>query len=92
MVIPTYGTLTQKIGIISGVLLAVIFLILLCVFVIFAVCKKRRKRSRPPSSTGKQTADFCKQARGLVVLQQMKYKNVLFMTDLLHLACKILQD
>ena len=66
MVIPTYGTLTQKIGIISGVLLAVIFLILLCVFVIFAVCKKRRKRSRPPSSTGKQTADICKQARGLV--------------------------
>ena len=32
--------------------MAVIFLILLCVFVIFAVCKRRRKRSRPPSSTG----------------------------------------
>ena len=51
-ILPVDGALTQKIGIISGVLLAVIFLILLCVFLIFAVCKRRRKRSRPPSSTG----------------------------------------
>ena len=53
IVLPVDGPLTQKIGIISGVLLAVLFLILLSVFVIFAVCKRRRKRSRPPSSTGK---------------------------------------
>jgi len=52
IVLPVDGPLTQKIGIISGVLLAVLFLILLSVFVIFAVCKRRRKRSRPPSSTG----------------------------------------
>ena len=52
LILPIDNALTQKIGIISGVLLAVIFLILLCVFVIFAVCKRRRKRSRPPSSTG----------------------------------------
>lgn len=52
LILPKDNALTQKIGIISGVLLAVIFLILLCVFVIFAVCKRRRKRSRPPSSTG----------------------------------------
>jgi hypothetical protein len=51
LILPIDNALTQKIGIISGVLLAVIFLILLCVFVIFAVCKRRRKRSRPPSST-----------------------------------------
>ena len=52
LVLPRDDALTQKIGIISGVLLAVIFLILLCVFVIWCVCKRRRKRSRPPSSTG----------------------------------------
>ena len=52
LILPIDNALTQKIGIISGVLLAVIFLILICVFVIFAVCKRRRKRSRPPSSTG----------------------------------------
>ena len=47
---PVDNALTQKIGIISGVLLSVIFLILLIVFVVFLVCKRRRKRSRPPSS------------------------------------------
>ena len=52
LILPIDDALTQKIGIISGVLLSVIFLILICVFVIFAVCKRRRKRSRPPSSTG----------------------------------------
>ncbi len=57
LILPIDNALTQKIGIISGVLLAVIFLILLCVFVIFALCKRRRKRSRPPSSTG--TEDTC---------------------------------
>lgn len=57
LILPIDNALTQKIGIISGVLLAVIFLILLCVFLIFAVCKRRRKRSRPPSSTG--TEDTC---------------------------------
>ena len=52
LILPIDNALTQKIGIISGVLLSVIFLILICVFIIFAVCKRRRKRSRPPSSTG----------------------------------------
>merc|ERR1712029_235907 len=41
-ILPIDDALTQKIGIISGVLLSVIF----------AVCKRRRKSSRPPSSTG----------------------------------------
>ena len=46
LILPIDDALTQKIGIISGVLLSVIFLILICVFVIFAVCKRRRKRSQ----------------------------------------------
>ncbi len=51
LILPVDNALTQKIGIISGVLLAIIFLILLLIFCIFVVCnKRRRKRSRPPSS------------------------------------------
>lgn len=47
---PTDDALTQKISIISGVLLSVIFLILLIIFVVLVVCKRRRKKSRQPSS------------------------------------------
>jgi len=47
---PTDDALTQKISIISGVLLSIIFLILVIVFVVLVVCKRRRKVSRPPSS------------------------------------------
>lgn len=50
IILPVDNALTQKIGIISGVLLAIIFLILLLVFCIFVCCKRRRKRSRPSSS------------------------------------------
>ena len=51
IILPVDNAFTQKIGIISGVLLAIILLILCCVFVVFALCKKRQKRrSRPPSS------------------------------------------
>jgi hypothetical protein len=51
IVLPVDNALTQKIGIISGVLLAIIFLILLLLFCTFVGCNKRRwKRSRPPSS------------------------------------------
>lgn len=47
---PIEDALTQKIGIISGVLLAIIFLILVTIFSVFVVCKRKRKRSRHPSS------------------------------------------
>ena len=47
---PVDNALTQKIGIISGVLISIIFIILLIVVIAFLVCKRRRKRSRPPSS------------------------------------------
>lgn len=47
---PIEDALTQKIGIISGVLLAVIFLILVIIFSVFFICKRKRKRSRHPSS------------------------------------------
>ena len=53
VVLPVDNALTQKIGIISGVLLAIVFLILLLLFCCFVCCNKRRwgkKRSRPPSS------------------------------------------
>ncbi|TRY73760.1 hypothetical protein TCAL_02553 [Tigriopus californicus] len=50
IVLPVDNALTQRIGIISGVLLAIIFLILLLMFCIFVICRRRRKRSRPPSS------------------------------------------
>ena len=46
LIIPPPNTLTQKIGIISAVLLAVIFLILCIVFILFALCKKRRRQKR----------------------------------------------
>ncbi len=48
IVLPVDNALTQKIGIISGVLLAVIFLILLLVFCVFVVCKRCRRRRRRP--------------------------------------------
>eukprot|EP00095_Tigriopus_kingsejongensis_P006388 maker-scaffold117_size339417-snap-gene-2.19 protein:Tk06388 transcript:maker-scaffold117_size339417-snap-gene-2.19-mRNA-1 annotation:"immunoglobulin superfamily member 5" len=57
IVLPVDNALTQRIGIISGVLLAIIFLILLLVFCIFVICRRRRKRSRPPSSQA--TLDSC---------------------------------
>ena len=48
---PVDRTMTEHIGIISGVLLGVILLILLLVFCILVICKRRRrKRSRPSSS------------------------------------------
>lgn len=47
---PIENALTQKIGIISGVLLAIIFLILAIIFLMFVVCKRKRKRSGPSSS------------------------------------------
>ena len=46
LIIPPPVSLTQKIGIISAVLLAIIFLILCCVFCLFAICKKRRRQKR----------------------------------------------
>ena len=50
LVLPVDNALTQKIGIISGVLLAFIFLILLIVFCCFVVVKRctRRRGGRRP--------------------------------------------
>jgi len=42
--------MTQKIGIISGVLLSAILLILVITFCVFIVCKRNSKRSKRPSS------------------------------------------
>ena len=39
IVLPVDNALTQRIGIISGVLLAIIFLILLLVFCCFVICR-----------------------------------------------------
>ncbi len=50
---PAGNAFTQKIGIISGVLLIFILLILLLVFCLCVVCKRRRRKgSRPSSSQG----------------------------------------
>jgi len=46
LIIPASNSLTQKIGIISAVLLAIIFLILCCVFILFALCKKTQKTKK----------------------------------------------
>lgn len=47
---PLENALTQKIGIISGVLLSVILVILVIIFSVFIVCKRKNKRSRHASS------------------------------------------
>jgi len=47
---PTEDALTQKIGIISGVLLTIIFLLLAIAFLMLFICKRKRKRSGPSSS------------------------------------------
>ena len=43
IVLPVDDALTQRIGIISGVLLAIIFLILLLVFCCFVICRYSKK-------------------------------------------------
>lgn len=52
--IPAENALTQKIGIISGILLSIILMLLLIILLILFICKNKRTRSGPFNS---QVAD-----------------------------------
>merc|ERR1719412_540452 len=61
IILPIAATsLTHRIGIISGVILAIIFLILICVLLTIIACR-RQKRTRPTSSQSSVEVDQTKE-------------------------------